>query len=122
MDLLLCLDGPGVAHLSLLDCGRRGINHYTSFSLVAIPIWLEYVQFSIGGMGEEDGVKKVRDVFDKALTHCGLHVSKGATLWEAYREFESAILAGLLVCLTLYLTTNFRLFQNERVCRQQFQI
>ena len=48
-------------------------------------------------MGEEGGVIKVREVFDKALTACGLHVSKGENLWEAYREFENAILAGLLV-------------------------
>ena len=25
-------------------------------------------------------------------------------------------------CLTLFQTTNFRLFQNETVCRQQFQL
>jgi hypothetical protein len=48
-------------------------------------------------MGEEDGVTRVREVFDKALTACGLHVTKGDNLWEAYREFENAILAGLLV-------------------------
>ena len=32
-----------------------------------------------------------------ALTAGGLHVTKGANLWEAFREFENAILAGLLV-------------------------
>lgn len=62
-----------------------------------MPVWLEYVQFSIGGMGQQNGVKRIRETFDRALTACGLHVSKGASLWEAYREFENAILAGLLV-------------------------
>ena len=38
-------------------------------------------------------------MFDRALTACGLHVTKGANLWEAYREFENAILAGLTVLL-----------------------
>lgn len=62
-----------------------------------MPVWLEYVQFSIGGMGQQNGVTRIRETFDRALTACGLHVSKGASLWEAYREFENAILAGLLV-------------------------
>ena len=68
-----------------------------SFCLLAIPIWLEYVQFAIGDMGNADGMKKVREAFSNALTAGGLHVTKGANLWEAFREFENAILAGLLV-------------------------
>lgn len=67
-----------------------------------MPVWLEYVQFSIGGMGQQNGVKRIRETFDRALTACGLHVSKGASLWEAYREFENAILAGLLVSTVPY--------------------
>ena len=60
-------------------------------------MWLEYVQYSIGEMGQEDGTKRVRDVFERALTACGLHPVLGNTLWEAYREFENALLAGLQV-------------------------
>ena len=63
----------------------------------AVAVWLEYVQFSIGGMGEKDGIQQVRDVFEKALSAVGLHVSKGANIWEAYREFELAIMSGLQV-------------------------
>jgi len=66
--------------------------------VAAVPVWLEYVQFSIGGMGEEGGTARIRATFDRALTACGLHVTKGGNIWEAYREFESAVLAGLLVC------------------------
>ena len=62
---------------------------------VAVPVWLEYVQYSIGGMGEEGGIAAVRDTFDRALTAAGLHISSGSMLWEAYREFETAILAGM---------------------------
>ena len=45
--------------------------------------------------------------------HEFVHVSESET-W-----FQSCILK---LCLTHYKTTNFRLFQTERVCRQQFQI
>uniref|UniRef100_A0A8D0GWW8 Spliceosome associated factor 3, U4/U6 recycling protein n=1 Tax=Sphenodon punctatus TaxID=8508 RepID=A0A8D0GWW8_SPHPU len=55
-------------------------------------IWLEYAQYSIGGIGQEGGIEKVRAIFERALTAVGLHVTKGAAIWEAYREFENAIL------------------------------
>ncbi|XP_070992026.1 squamous cell carcinoma antigen recognized by T-cells 3-like isoform X2 [Oncorhynchus clarkii lewisi] len=56
-------------------------------------IWLEYAQYSIGGMGLPGGMEKVRSIFERALTAVGLHMTTGATLWEAYREFENVILA-----------------------------
>ena len=37
----------------------------------------------------------VRDTFERALSAVGIHVASGSMLWEAYREFESALLAGL---------------------------
>ncbi|KAM9526284.1 squamous cell carcinoma antigen recognized by T-cells 3 isoform 2-T2 [Guaruba guarouba] len=55
-------------------------------------IWLEYAQYSIGGIGQEGGIERVRSIFERALTAVGLHVTKGTALWEAYREFENAIL------------------------------
>ncbi|KAM6964962.1 squamous cell carcinoma antigen recognized by T-cells 3 [Aplochiton taeniatus] len=55
-------------------------------------IWLEYAQYSIGGMGSPGGLERVRSIFERALTAVGLHMTKGATVWEAYREFENAIL------------------------------
>ncbi|XP_062873826.1 squamous cell carcinoma antigen recognized by T-cells 3 [Trichomycterus rosablanca] len=58
-------------------------------------IWLEYAQYSIGGMGAAGGVDRVRSVFERALTAVGLHMTKGAMLWEAYREFEAVILSTL---------------------------
>lgn len=64
----------------------------------AVPVWLEFVQFSIGRMNEEDGMGIVREAFERALIAVGLHASQGANIWEAYREFENAILAGLMVC------------------------
>ncbi|XP_054466241.1 squamous cell carcinoma antigen recognized by T-cells 3 [Anoplopoma fimbria] len=56
-------------------------------------IWLEYAQYSIGGMGSPGGMDKVRSIFERAVTNVGLHMTKGHTVWEAYREFENAILS-----------------------------
>ncbi|XP_071389169.1 squamous cell carcinoma antigen recognized by T-cells 3 [Centroberyx affinis] len=56
-------------------------------------IWLEYAQYSIGGMGSPGGIDKVRSIFERALTAVGLHMTKGDTVWEAYREFENAMLS-----------------------------
>jgi len=65
--------------------------------VAAVRIWLEYVQYSIGGMAETDGIQNIRAVFERAITAVGLHPSKGAQIWEAYHEFETAVLAGLQV-------------------------
>ncbi|XP_076006887.1 spliceosome associated factor 3, U4/U6 recycling protein [Genypterus blacodes] len=58
-------------------------------------IWLEYTQYSIGGMGSPGGIEKVRSIFERAVTAVGLHVTKGEAVWETYREFENAILSTL---------------------------
>uniref|UniRef100_A0A672P3A7 Spliceosome associated factor 3, U4/U6 recycling protein n=1 Tax=Sinocyclocheilus grahami TaxID=75366 RepID=A0A672P3A7_SINGR len=60
---------------------------------VCPEIWLEYVQYSIGGMGAQGGIERVRSIFERALTAVGLHMTKGASIWEAYREFEIVILS-----------------------------
>uniref|UniRef100_A0A669B6J7 Spliceosome associated factor 3, U4/U6 recycling protein n=1 Tax=Oreochromis niloticus TaxID=8128 RepID=A0A669B6J7_ORENI len=56
-------------------------------------IWLEYAQYSIGGMGSPGGIDRVRSIFERAVTAVGLHMTKGQMVWEAYREFENAILS-----------------------------
>ncbi|GFR93553.1 squamous cell carcinoma antigen recognized by T-cells 3, partial [Elysia marginata] len=70
---------------------ERALHDYQS-----VPLWLEYVQFSIGRMGEEDGLTTIRNAFEQALAAVGLHASQGVNIWEAYREFENAITAGLM--------------------------
>lgn len=62
-------------------------------------IWLEYAQYSIGGMGSPGGIDKVRSIFERTVTAVGLHMTKGQTLWEAYREFENAVLSTVQVCV-----------------------
>ena len=59
-----------------------------------MDLWLEYIQFSIGGMGDPNGVENIRAICEKAIAFAGFHVTKGYALWEAYREFEMALLAG----------------------------
>uniref|UniRef100_A0A3Q1GAH7 Spliceosome associated factor 3, U4/U6 recycling protein n=1 Tax=Acanthochromis polyacanthus TaxID=80966 RepID=A0A3Q1GAH7_9TELE len=65
-------------------------------------IWLEYAQYSIGGMGSSGGIDRVRAIFERAVTAVGLHMTKGQTVWEAYREFENAILSTLERIHTLF--------------------
>uniref|UniRef100_A0A7N6B6I3 RRM domain-containing protein n=1 Tax=Anabas testudineus TaxID=64144 RepID=A0A7N6B6I3_ANATE len=60
-------------------------------------IWLEYAQYSIGGMGSPGGIDKVRSIFERAVTAVGLHMTKGQTVWEAYREFENAIFESMII-------------------------
>lgn len=63
------------------------VEDYTSFE-----VWLEYVQWACG----TGNTSLTRDTFEKAITAVGLHVSKGCLIWDAYREFESALLSLLI--------------------------
>ncbi|XP_034337393.2 squamous cell carcinoma antigen recognized by T-cells 3 isoform X2 [Magallana gigas] len=73
------------------DLFERAVKDYLS-----VDVWLEYVQFCIGGMGQIDGISHIRDVFERALATAGLHVAAGSSLWEAYREFENALMSGYM--------------------------
>lgn len=48
-------------------------------------------------MGSPGGIDKVRCIFERAVTAVGLHMTKGQLVWEAYREFENAILSTVQV-------------------------
>uniref|UniRef100_A0A8C2E8B8 Spliceosome associated factor 3, U4/U6 recycling protein n=1 Tax=Cyprinus carpio TaxID=7962 RepID=A0A8C2E8B8_CYPCA len=76
---------------------KRAVKDY-----VCPEIWLEYVQYSIGGMGAQGGIERVRSIFERALTAVGLHMTKGASIWEAYREFEILLNAQLERIHTLF--------------------
>lgn len=43
------------------------------------------------GIGGNEGLKKIRIVMEEAIRHGGLHMVKGALLWDSYRDFEMAI-------------------------------
>ena len=64
---------------------------------VGVDLWLEYIQFSIGDISKDGGLERIRTVAERALTAVGLDVSRGALIFEAYRELENAVLAGLQV-------------------------
>uniref|UniRef100_A0A3Q0S8U8 Spliceosome associated factor 3, U4/U6 recycling protein n=1 Tax=Amphilophus citrinellus TaxID=61819 RepID=A0A3Q0S8U8_AMPCI len=51
-------------------------------------IWLEYAQYSIGGMGSPGGIDRVRSIFERAVTAVGLHMTKGQMVWEAIPSHE----------------------------------
>lgn len=38
------------------------------------------------------GISKARDLFERALTAAGLHVTQGSKIWEAYKQYEQDIL------------------------------
>lgn len=77
-----------------------------------IDIWVEYIQFSLAGMGVAgaEGLKKIRSVMEEAIRHGGLHVVKGALLWDSYRDFEMA----------MYQTTTDKAAQSQLIT-QLFQ-
>lgn len=52
-------------------------------------------------MGSPGGIDRVRSIFERAVTAVGLHMTKGQTVWEAYREFENAILSTVQVCVSI---------------------
>ncbi|XP_055970433.1 squamous cell carcinoma antigen recognized by T-cells 3 isoform X2 [Sorex fumeus] len=80
----MALDGLDREHV--YDLFEKAVKDY-----ICPNIWLEYGQYSVGGIGQKGGLEKVRSVFERALSSVGLHMTKGLAIWEAYREFESAI-------------------------------
>lgn len=46
----------------------------------------------------------MRSIFERAVTAVGLHMTKGQIVWEAFREFENAILSTLQVWKCFYVT------------------
>lgn len=66
-------------------------------TLQSVRLWRDYLDF----VEENDksvsqcspsGLTKMRNLFERAITAGGLHVTDGSKLWEAYREYEMAIL------------------------------
>ena len=63
-----------------------------------MSVWLEYAQFAVDKMSiMPEGVEFPRDVFERSVVACGLHVGGSGLLWDAYLEFEKAMLQSLQV-------------------------
>lgn len=57
--------------------------------LTAVEIWLNYIHHVTSKIDEENiATADVRNLFERALTAVGLHTTKGAIIWETFREFE----------------------------------
>ena len=62
----------------------------------SVSLWCDYLNFvqehepSVRECSPA-GVLKARNLFERALTAAGLHVTEGYKIWEAYKEFELAI-------------------------------
>ncbi|KAK8584620.1 hypothetical protein V6N13_138577 [Hibiscus sabdariffa] len=71
---------------------ERGVSEYLS-----IPLWCDYLK-SVQEHDPKvrdcsaDGISKARDLFERAVTAAALHVSQGSLIWDAYIQFEQAIL------------------------------
>ena len=66
-----------------------------------MEIWSEYISYSIGEMCEENGVKRIRALCERACSLAGLDYSKGHFIWGCYRDFERAILSGYQVYINI---------------------
>ncbi|GAB2236082.1 hypothetical protein Droror1_Dr00027817 [Drosera rotundifolia] len=74
---------------------ERGVSDYLSVSL-----WCDYLNFvrdydSSVRQCSSMGVSKARNLFERAITAAGLHLTDGSKIWDAYREFEQAVLHTL---------------------------
>jgi len=76
-----------------------------------VDVWLEYVQFAIGGSGDGNYIENVRAVFERAVVAAGLVVPNGNMIWEAYREFENVMLSMLPVSTGTSQITDVRKFR-----------
>ncbi|CAJ2649277.1 squamous cell carcinoma antigen recognized by T-cells 3-like [Trifolium pratense] len=76
----------------VLKLYERGVFDYLSVSL-----WCDYLDFvqefdPMVHQCSPTGISKSRDIFETALTAAGLHVAQGSKIWEAYRQYEQAVL------------------------------
>ncbi|KAM5200110.1 squamous cell carcinoma antigen recognized by T-cells 3 isoform 1-T1 [Hipposideros larvatus] len=120
-EISMALDGLDREHV--YDLFEKAVKDY-----ICPNIWLEYGQYSVGGIGQKGGLEKVRSVFERALSSVGLHMTKGLPIWEAYREFESAIveaarpIAGFLSPFDREQTFDSQLEKVHSLFRRQLAI
>ncbi|XP_045379010.2 squamous cell carcinoma antigen recognized by T-cells 3 isoform X3 [Camelus bactrianus] len=120
-EVSMALDG--LDRERVYDLFERAVQDY-----ICPNIWLEYGQYSVGGIGQKGGLEKVRSVFERALSSVGLHMTKGLAIWEAYREFESAIveaarpIAGFLSPFDREQTFDSQLEKVHSLFRRQLAI
>ena len=76
--------------------------------------WSRYLNFEVLEIDAQIGQNQRRKWGCNSLRYCC------TLIIISYKQYNIVII--MTTVLTLYQTTNFRLFQTERVCRRQFQI
>jgi hypothetical protein len=76
----------------LIQLFERAINDYLS-----VMIWIEYVQYCIPYYVSINSIEQLRNLFERALSSCAVHLTDGSLLWAAYIETEKAMLDGILL-------------------------
>ncbi|CAF0880688.1 unnamed protein product [Rotaria sp. Silwood1] len=76
----------------LIQLFERAVNDYLS-----VKIWIEYVQYRIPYYVSLNSIEELRNLFERGLSSCALHLTEGSILWAAYIETEKAILDGILL-------------------------
>ena len=66
----------------------------------SVSLWCDYIKFvqdydPFVREGSPTGISKLRNLFERALTAAGLHITEGFKIWEAYRKFELALLDNM---------------------------
>ena len=76
----------------LIQLFERAINDYLS-----VTIWIEYIQYRIPFFSSLQSIEQMRNLFERGLSSCGIHLIDGHQLWAAFIETEQAILDGLIL-------------------------
>jgi len=58
----------------------------------SVDLWRNYLNCTSKEMDKMD-VEAKREIFEQAVSTMGLHLTKGAKLWELYRQFELSVLS-----------------------------
>ncbi|RZC88676.1 hypothetical protein C5167_016542 [Papaver somniferum] len=68
-----------------------------SSNRLSVSLWRDYLKYveehdpAVQDFSPE-GLSKMRNLYERALTAAGLHVTEGKKNWEAYREFENNLI------------------------------
>ena len=74
----------------LVELFERAVNDYLS-----VMIWIEYVQYRLSLDLSSNAIEELRDLFERGLSSCAVHLPNGSLFWAAYIEVEQAKLLAL---------------------------
>ena len=74
----------------LVELFERAVNDYLS-----VMIWIEYVQYRLSLDLSSNAIEELRDLFERGLSTCAVHLPNGSLFWAAFIEVEQAKLIAL---------------------------